>query len=174
MSPPDPVAPLRFRWWHGAAILLAADAISVWPALLDGPAVFLSDRRLPPFAPPAWAFAPVWFLLNVSSLACLALIVNGAPAAGVDAGRRRVFLVSEAIGWLLFAAFTTLYFWMDSPVLGAIDTVLELIVVLVSLACAVSLSRAAAALLVPRLLWLLLATGVALWVALHNPDPLFG
>jgi tryptophan-rich sensory protein len=35
-TPPAP----RFRWWHGAAILTTANAISFWPAGVVGDAAF--------------------------------------------------------------------------------------------------------------------------------------
>ncbi|PSB38585.1 tryptophan-rich sensory protein [Aphanothece minutissima] len=176
MSPTAPT--LRFRWWHGAAILVAANAVSFWPAGVLGDAAFYTGFRLPPFAPPDWLFAPVWLLLNITSLLALARVANRQPEDGAcqdrgdAAGRRRgLVLVSEGVGWLLFAVFTTLFFWLHSPVLAATDTVAGLLVAVVSVAAAAGLDRPAAGLIGLRLLWLLLASAVAVSVALHNPDP---
>ncbi|MCP9772663.1 tryptophan-rich sensory protein [Synechococcus sp. Tobar12-5m-g] len=157
----------RFRWWQALAILLVANAISVLPAGLLGDAIFYNGFLLPPFAPPDWVFAPVWFVLNVTSLVALALVAN----APVLTRRHRLVLISEAAGWLLFTSFTTLYFGLNSPVLGAIDTVAGLAVAVVSFIGAIGLNRIAAGLILPRLLWLLLASLVSVQVALTNVDP---
>ena len=169
----------RFRWWHGGAILVAANAVSFWPAGVLGDAAFYTSFRLPPYAPPDWLFAPLWLVLNITSLVALGRVANLHPED--DAGRRRgntasrsrvLVLVSEAVGWLLFAVFTTLFFWLHSPVLAAVDTVAGLVVAAMSVAAAAGLDRPAAGLIGLRLLWLLLASAVAVSVALHNPDPL--
>ncbi|MEA5410327.1 TspO/MBR family protein [Synechococcus sp. BA-120 BA3] len=160
----------RFRWWHGAAILVAANAVSFWPAGVLGDAAFYTSFRLPPYAPPDGLFAPLWLVLNITSLVALARVANLEPEEA--AGRRRILvLVSEGVGWLLFAVFTTFFFWLHSPVLAAADTVAGLLVAVVSVAAAASLDRPAAGLIGLRLLWLLLASAVAVSVALHNPDP---
>lgn len=160
----------RFRWWHGAAILLAANAVSFWPAGVLGDAAFYTSFRLPPYAPPDWLFAPLWLVLNITSLVALARVAN---LDGQDGAYRRrgLVLVSEGVGWLLFAVFTTFFFWLHSPVLAAADTVAGLLVAVVSVAAAASLDRPGAGLIGLRLLWLLLASAVAVSVALHNPDP---
>jgi tryptophan-rich sensory protein len=160
----------RFRWWHGAAILVAANAVSFWPAGVLGDAAFYTAFRLPPYAPPDWLFAPLWLVLNITSLVALGQLANLEVQGG--AGRLRgLVLVSEGVGWLLFAVFTTFFFWLHSPVLAAADTVAGLLVAMVSVAAATSLDRPAAGLIGLRLLWLLLASAVAVSVALHNPDP---
>lgn len=168
MTPSVPAA--RFRWWHGAAILVAANAVSFWPAGVLGDAAFYTSFRLPPYAPPDWLFAPLWLVLNITSLVALARVANLDPERAADR-RRRLVLLSEAVGWLLFAVFTTFFFWLHSPVLAAADTVAGLVVALVSVAAAAALDRPAAGLIGLRLLWLLLASAVAVSVALQNPDP---
>ena len=159
--------PPRLRWWQALAILLVANGISALPAGLLGDAIFYNGVELPRFAPPDWVFAPVWLLLNITSLVALALVANAPELTR----RHRLFLMSEAAGWLLFTIFTTLYFGLRSPVLGAIDTVAGLAVAVVSLVCAVGLNRIASGLILLRLLWLLLASLVSVEVAFHNVDP---
>ena len=158
----------RFRWWHGGAILVAANAVSFWPAGVLGDAAFYTSFRLPPYAPPDWLFAPLWLVLNMTSLVALARVANLEIA---PSRRRQLVLVSEGAGWLLFAVFTTFFFWLHSPVLAAADTVAGLLMAVVSVAAAAALDRPAAGLIGLRLLWLLLASAVAVSVALHNVDP---
>jgi len=162
--------PAGFSWWHAALILLGANAISALPAGFGGDTAFYNAFRQPAIAPPAWAFAPVWLFLNVTSLVALARIAD----APVRPAARTLFLWSEGVGWVLFSAFTTVYFLLRSPVLGAVDTVAGLLVGLVSLGCASRLDRLSAGFILLRVLWLVLATYVSLVVALSNPDPFLG
>ncbi len=69
---------------------------------------------------------------------------------------------------MLFAAFTTVYFLLHIPVLAAADTVAGLQAGLVSLVCAFRLDRQSAGFILLRVLWLGLATYVAVFVALSN------
>jgi translocator protein len=140
----------------------------VIPAGVGGDEAFYDGFLQPSVAPPAWLFAPMWLVLNVTSLVALHRIANLQASES-----RRVFLISEAIGWVLFAAFTTLYFFMRSPVLGAIDTVAGLIVAIVSVLSARRIDRTASALVSLRLLWLTLASYVSVYVASVNVDPFF-
>ena len=71
-------------------------------------------------------------------------------------------------------AFTTVYFLLRSPVLAAVDTVAGLLAGLVSLVCAFRLDRLSAGFILLRVLWLLLATYVPLFVALSNADTFLG
>lgn len=159
-----------FKWWHAITILAAANAVSALPAGFGGDFAFYNAFQQPDVAPPDWAFAPVWLVLNVTSLVALSRIANAADRSSA----RMVFLWSEGMGWLLFSAFTTLYFLLHSPVLGAADTVAGLIAGLISLVCALRLDRLSASFIALRVLWLVLATYVSLSVALSNPDPFLG
>lgn len=167
LTTPASISTQRFKWWHGVAIFVAANAISFLPAGFNGDQAFYNNFRLPPAAPPDWLFPPVWFALNVTSLIALSRIAN----RGVALRERKVFLISEAAGWVLFAAFTAVYFGLKSPVLGAADTVLGLIAAGISTAFASKLDRTAALLILPRLLWLCHATYVSVYVSVVNSDP---
>ncbi len=159
-----------FRWWHAAAIFIVANAASALPAGFGGDFAFYNSFRQPSVAPPDWLFAPVWLFLNVTSLIALHRV---AKVCAHSTGRT-VFMWSEGFAWVLFAAFTTLYFLLRSPVLGAIDTAASLAVGLVSIVCVARLDRLSALFILLRVLWLALATYVSAYVALHNPDPFLG
>ncbi len=159
-----------YRWWHSVAIFVVVNLASALPAGFGGDFGFYNSFRQPSVAPPDWVFAPVWLFLNSTSLIALHRVANLAnPSTG-----RTLFLWSEGIGWVLFAAFTTLYFLLRSPVLGAVDTAMGLAAGAVSLACAARLDRPATAYILMRVLWLALATYVSVYIALHNPDPFLG
>jgi translocator protein len=159
----------RFKVWHCVAIFVAANLISVIPAGIGGDEAFYDSFVQPSVAPPAWLFAPMWFILNVTSLVALYRVAN-LPASD----ERMKFLISEALGWVLFAAFTTVYFFMKSPVLGAIDTVMGLVAAIVSVLAAWRIDRTASALVSLRLIWLMLASYVSVYVASVNVDRFLG
>jgi tryptophan-rich sensory protein len=152
--------------WHCAAILVAANLIGAIPAGLGGDEVFYNSFRQPSIAPPGWLFAPMWLVLNVTSLIALYRIANLPVSQS-----RTFFLISEAIGWVLFAVFSTLYFLLRSPVLGAIDTVAGLFAALLSVLTAWRIERPASALVSLRLIWLILASYVGVYMAIVNVDP---
>ena len=166
----------RFHWWHAVLIFVAANALSALPAGPGGDDAFYNRLRKPPFAPPDWAFPAAWFVLNVTSLIALSLVADAAPAPGTGGGlARTAFLVSEAAGWVLFAAFTTLYFGLRSLTSGAADTVLGLLAAGTSLCAAAALAAGPAGvgwapfwLILPRFCWLALASYVAVAVAWLN------
>lgn len=160
----------QFRWWHALIIFVVANVASALPAGYNGEEAFYNNFIQPAIAPPDWLFAPVWLFNNVTSLYALYRIANlpeGTPG-------RRPFIVLESIGWVLFAIFSALYFGLRSPILGAIDTVLGLVVGALSLWVSYRVDKTAALNILPRVLWLLLAAYVSVYVALANRDEFFG
>lgn len=144
--------------------------MSILPAGVSGDEVFYNNFRRPAVAPPDWLFAPMWLFLNVTSLMALARVANDPEQTG---DHRRVYVL-EGSGWVLFAAFNTLYFGLKSPVLGAVDTAAGLAVGAGSLVYSLKVDRRAGLLILPRVLWLLLATYVSASVARHNRDEFLG
>jgi translocator protein len=158
-----------FFWWHAVIIFVIANSISALPVGYGGDKIFYNNFEQPPFSPPDWLFAPMWLFLNVTSLIALFIVANSPDRST----RRWAFLVLEGIGWVLFAIFTTLYFLLHSPILGAIDTVFGLAVGFVSLACCAGISQRATFFILLRVLWLCLASYVSVYVAVHNTDEFF-
>lgn len=164
------VSPSKMKWWHCVIIYLVANGISFIPAGFTGDEVFYNNFNQPAIAPPDWMFAPVWFINNVTSLVALYIIAN----LPKDTPFRKSVLTFETINWVLYAVFAILYFGLKSPVLGAINTVLGLVCTTVSFFQAYRFSKKAAWLIAPRFAWLLLASYVSVWMALHNADTLLG
>ena len=162
------IQPKKFTVYHAIGIFIIANLISFLPAGFNGNEVFYNSFKLPAVAPPSWLFPPAWFFNNVTSLYALYKIANLEASA-----ERRGFLVAEAITWVLFAIFTTVYFGLKSPILGAIDTALALVFTIVSLILAFKLSKAAFWGILPRFLWLALATFVSIYAAIINRDEFF-
>lgn len=162
------MATQSFRWWHAVLILVVANVVSFLPAGFNGDEVFYNNFKLPSVAPPDWLFPPMWLFLNITSLVALHRVANSPSSTS-----RTRFLVSEAVGWVLFAVFCTLYFGLQSPILGAVDTVFGWAVAVVSVWYSFRIDRTAATLIALRLAWLTLASYVSVYVAIYNSDPLF-
>ena len=158
-----------FHWWYAAIIFVVANLISAVPAGFKGDEFIYNSFQQPTVAPPDWLFPPMWLFLNITSLIALYIIANSLK----QQSRKRVFLVLEASGWVIFAIFTTLYFGLNSPILGAIDTVAGLIVAVASLICCYPINRKASILISFRALWLVLASYVSVYIAFNNVDPFF-
>jgi len=84
---------------------------------------------------------------------------------------RRAALVSEATSWVLFLAFSGLYFGLRSPLLGAVNTVAGLATTTHGVIATARLDRRAAWLLVPRLAWLAYASYVSTATAIRSQHP---
>ena len=153
-------------------IFVVANAVSAIPAGLLGDDAFYNRLRKPPGSPPDWAYPPVWFVLNVTSLIALWLVANCGAAGERLAGTRTAFLWSEAAGWIAFAAFTGLFFGLRSPALGAADTLAGLLIAAFSAACVWRLVPACGWwpfwLILPRAGWLAWAGYVSAAVAWLN------
>jgi benzodiazapine receptor len=160
----------KLKWWHVALVVIVANLISAIPAGINGEAVFYNSFQQPAIAPPDWLFAPIWLFLNITSAWALYLVANLAK----NTPGRKAFLVSEAIGWVLFAAFALVYFGLKSSILGAVVTVVGLAVAIISFMLGLRLHKRAAVFISLRVLWLLLASYVSVYIATHNADTFFG
>lgn len=162
------VMPPRYRWWHAAALGVAANAVGVLPTIRRRTDDYYERLEKPRVSPPSWAFGPAWAFNNVTTLWSNLRVANlpaGTPG-------RRAALALEGGMWGVFCTFTPVFFGLRSPVLGAVDTVAGLGLTAASVVVTARLDRKAAWALVPRLAWLGLAAYVAVRVALDNPDEL--
>ncbi len=156
----------QMKWWHCLAIFLVANIVSFIPAGYNGDEAFYNNFVQPSIAPPDWLFAPMWLFLNITSLIGLYSVAN-LPA---HTKNRHSIIVLEYTAWVLFSIFTFLYFFLKSPILGAVDTLLGLIVVVVVVVKSYGASKTAFWCFMFRALWLILASYVSVWVALRNKD----
>jgi len=108
----------------------------------------------PSFTPPGWLFGPVWTLLYVLMGIALYLVWRkGLAAKGVKIAIA-VFLVQLALNALWSFAF----FGAESPLAGLVVVVALWAMIAASIAAFAPVSRTAAALLVPYILWVSFAT----------------
>jgi tryptophan-rich sensory protein len=158
----------KMKWWHCVIIFVIANTLSIIPAGFNGDEMFYNSFTQPAVAPPDWLFAPMWLFLNITSLIGLYTITQ----LPVGTKYRHTIIILEYVAWVLFAIFTFLYFYLESPILGAVDTILGLIVVFVVVVLSYRVSKKSFWCFLPRLLWLLFAGYVSVWIAMLNKDVL--
>jgi benzodiazapine receptor len=103
----------------------------------------------PPFNPPAWLFGPVWTALYILMGIALFLVWRkGLAARGV-----RIALIVFLVQLVLNALWSFAFFGAESPGAGLAVIVALWGAIVASIALFAPLSRAAAVLLVPYILW---------------------
>jgi benzodiazapine receptor len=145
--------------------------VSVGLLLLGGWLTYLGldewyyQLDFPPFQPPPWLFTPVWVVV----LTCLA------PATWLVARKVEVQgpLVMAAL--MLYGAqvvlnggWSLLFFTMQRPDIALWELYILDGVVLSMAYTYGRVSRTAALLLIPYLVWLALSTAINLWIVQHN------
>ena len=113
-----------------------------------------STLTKPTFAPPGWVFGPVWIILYFLMGVSLYTVWVSESKPKI----RKVFFTVFGIQLVLNALWSLLFFGLRSPLLGLVDIILLDIMVLTTIIYAKSVSKLAAILLVPYLVWIIFAT----------------
>ena len=132
---------------------------------------YYNQFQQPVFAPPDWAFAPVWTLNNTLAIWGIVRVQNmpsGTP------GRER-FLALQSAFLLQFVNFNAAYFGLNSPINGAALTVAGMVTVAKAMHIALfELKDWRVVLSLSTLLpWLILASFTSVAVALWNRDDFY-
>jgi len=180
----------KWRWYHGILIYAGIQATSFGlgaivksinrrsePKLTEQIAgnedynEFYNSLKQPVFAPPDWSFAPAWTLNNWLAIWGLLRVLNMPPE---KAGRTEFLALQMAFG-IVFVGFNPLYFGFRSPILGAIDTDIGLVLTAASEYVAVAKLKDSPTAFSQSttLLWLVLAAATATTVAAWNEDEFF-
>jgi tryptophan-rich sensory protein len=134
--------------WAPWLIAIAAVSLTLAAGALFAPGDWYETLRKPSWQPPGWVFGPVWTSLYVMLGVALALLLKTAASA-----ERQHALIWFAIQLVLNAAWTPLFFGLQSPVLAFINICLLWGAMLISIMAAFRVSTASAWLQVPTLIW---------------------
>ncbi len=135
------------------------------PFTLSAIPTWYSTLNKPAFSPPNWVFGPAWttlyFLMGVSAY----LIWQKGP---------KKKQVKEALAYFLAQLFfnfiwSILFFGLRSPILGLIDILILWVLIVMTIIKFYRLSKPAAYLLIPYLLWVSFATILNISIVLLNP-----
>lgn len=135
--------------------LFTRDAISNWYVFLQKPV----------FTPPGWLFAPVWTLLYIMMGIAVFLVWR----KGLDQFQVREGIVIFIIQLILNAGWSYAFFGLKSPLTGLIVIVPLWTAILLTIINFYKVSRVAAFLLIPYILWVSFATVLNFSFYLLNP-----
>ena len=108
----------------------------------------------PFFAPPNWIFGPVWIILYFLMGVSLYIVWKDE----LKSKTRNVFFVVFAIQLILNALWSLLFFGLRSPLLGLIDILILDVILVVTIFYAKRVSKYAAMLLIPYMVWIIIAS----------------
>lgn len=163
-----------FTLWIAASFLLLA---------LGGvlTSIGLSDRAwydqldFPPYQPPAWVFSPAWIV--ILTLLAIATHRLSPSRQGRTTSSRTGTTSSPFLGaayllygmqFVLNVGWSLLFFTLRRPDAALWNIVVLDVVLLAMIAAYGRIDRRAGLMLLPYLLWLLYATAINAWIALHN------
>lgn len=145
--------------WKKLLISLSACLLAgVVGSLFTAPAIasWYVTLRKPSFTPPDWLFAPVWTLLYVLMGIALFLVWK----RGKTTTKYRMGIVFFAAQLVLNAAWSFVFFGMHLPKAGFIVIILLWLAIATTIVEFRKVSKVAAMLLVPYLLWVSFASAL--------------
>jgi benzodiazapine receptor len=154
------------NWTKLLASIAACQLAGFFGSLFTRPAIPSWYARLqkPSFAPPNWLFAPMWISLYLlMALAAYLVWRKGLGSRGV-----RLALAVFLVQLLLNALWSPVFFGLRAPLAGAVVIVVLWLAILLTMVLFWNISRPAAWLLLPYLLWVSLASALNISIYLLN------
>jgi len=151
--------PERSKWIRDAGFAVLAVAAVAITSILGQIATYpnlvpwYARLAKPTFNPPNWVFAPVWTTLYaLMALAVWRILRLSKPSAA-----RRLAILLFFILLIFNAAWSWMFFWAQSPLLGLLNIVPQFVVILVTIALFARLDSLAAICLYPLAAWVAFA-----------------
>jgi benzodiazapine receptor len=121
----------------------------------------------PWFSPPSWLFGPVWIIMYFLMGLSLYIIWNSKAELSKQKYRKQFFILF-GIQLILNALWSFLFFGLKTPIYGLIDILFIDIVVAMTIIYAYRVSKYAAILLAPYMVWITFATLLNFDIVLLN------
>lgn len=116
----------------------------------------------PSFSPPDWIFGPVWAALYLMMGISLYLVWN----KGLE--KNKTAITAFGIQLALNILWTALFFWLHSPRLAFIEIIALWLAIMVTIVMFYKISKAAAGLMLPYILWVTFAAALNFSIAALN------
>jgi len=130
----------------------------------DSASGWYQELNKPFFNPPGWVFAPVWTALYIMMGISAYLIWQ----KGLYEKKVKIALGFFIIQLFLNAIWTPLFFGLQSPLLAFVDIIFLWLAILITIVLFLKLSKAAASLLVPYILWVTFAAVLNFSIMIMN------
>ncbi|MBU0758165.1 MAG: tryptophan-rich sensory protein [Nanoarchaeota archaeon] len=123
-----------------------------------------SALNKPWFNPPNWIFGPVWTALYLMMGISLFLVWNKGVRTKIQ--KRAVFIFGVQLG--LNSLWSILFFGIRSPLFAFIEIIFLWIAIVMTIGYFIRISKAAAYLLIPYILWVSFAAALNLSILMLN------
>jgi translocator protein len=148
----------------GIASVVICEAAGILGSIFTTPkiATWYQTLMLPGFAPPSWVFGPVWitlyFLMGVGLFLVLREGQSGVPV--------RLAVYIFAVQLALNVLWSFLFFGLESPLLGLVGIIILWSTILLTIREFYRISKPAAYLLIPYIVWVSVAAALnyAIWI----------
>lgn len=117
----------------------------------------------PLFTPPGWIFPPVWIFLYITILAALLIFVT--KRTNADKIRGYIYYIIQL---LLNVVWSPIFFLLQNPILALVVIILMDIFVVLTIKEFHKVSKYAAYILIPYLIWIFFATYLNLGFVILN------
>ncbi len=138
-----------------------AGAFFTFPSI----ATWYSTLNKPAFSPPSWIFGPVWTILYL----LMGVAVYLVWVKGWENKKVKEALIYFTVQLILNFLWSVFFFGLHSPLLAFVDIVLLWLAILLTILKFYKISKSAAYLLIPYLLWVTFASILNLSIVLLNP-----
>ena len=139
--------------------------IAATPFTLSAIPTWYQTLNKPIFSPPNWVFGPVWIILYfLMGLAVYLIWTSKTKNQKLRQVGLKYFSIQLGLNFL----WSILFFGLHSPILGMIDIIILWILILLTTIKFYKISKIAAYLLVPYLLWVSFASLLNLFIILLN------
>jgi len=132
----------------GIGSIFTAKAVTTWFQTLNKPS----------FSPPNWLFAPVWTLLFLLMGISIYLVWQKKSNRQI-----KTAVMIFTIQLVLNIAWSFFFFFLQNPLVGLIEIIFLWLFILLTIIYFYKISKSAAYLLVPYILWVTFATLLNYW-----------
>lgn len=128
-------------------------------------ATWYESLEKPSFAPPNWAFAPVWIsLFTLMGISLYLIWIKGWKNKKV-----KISLLIFGVQLILNTLWSFLFFGLQSPFYGLIEIVVLWIVIAATILTFLKISKKASFLLLPYIVWVTIAAILNFYIWILNP-----
>ena len=146
--------------------ILICQGVGVMGAFFTSPAIssWYVTLQKPSFNPPNWIFAPVWILLFLLMGISLYLVWE----KGLESKKVKTAIFIFAVQLILNTLWSILFFGLQSPLYAFIEIIILWLAILLTIISFYKISRTAAYLLLPYILWVSFASVLNFSILLLN------